>query len=262
VGGAPEPEEIFERTREEGERRLTRPFLELVTTSFAAGFDILAGLVILGLLIAQTEHQWGTHVAHVIGSIGFGAAFAFLVVGRGELFTENFLVPLAALDHRRRHTWLKLGELWTISPMGNILGGSVLAIIVSVHSVLPYGTGQAIARTAEHLHANGWLALFCSAIFAGGLMTAMTWFVEGQDSVLVRVVIAWAIGVVIALGYFNHVIVETIELIFGIRYGAPIPWRFVVENFFLAAGGNMLGGIGLVTLIRFTQAKAEPQTSA
>lgn len=260
--GAPEPEEIFERTREEGERRLTRPFLELLTTSLAAGFDILAGLVILGLLTAQTEHEWGTHAAHVFGSVGFGSAFAFLVVGRGELFTENFLVPLAALDHKQRRLWLKLGELWTISPMGNILAGAAVAIIVTVHSVLPYGTGAAIVHSSEHLHQNGWLALFCSAIFAGALMTAMTWFVEGQESVLVRVVIAWAIGVVIALGYFNHVIVETIGLIFGIRYGAHIPWSFVVENFFLAAAGNMIGGIGLVTLNRFTQAKAEGTQSA
>jgi formate/nitrite transporter FocA (FNT family) len=50
--------------------------------------------------------------------------------------------------------------------------------------------------------------------------------------------------------------VVTIEQIYGIRYGAPIPWSFVLENFFVAAGGNMVGGIGLVTLNRFTQARS------
>jgi formate/nitrite transporter FocA (FNT family) len=54
----------------------------------------------------------------------------------------------------------------------------------------------------------------------------------------------------------------TIELIFGIRYGAHIPWDFVVGNFFLAAAGNMVGGIGLITLNRFTQAKAGQRASA
>ena len=34
---APEPHEMFARTREEGERRLTRSRLELATTSFVAG---------------------------------------------------------------------------------------------------------------------------------------------------------------------------------------------------------------------------------
>ena len=49
-------------------------------------------------------------------------------------------------------------------------------------------------------------------------------------------------------------IVVTIELIFAIRFGAHIPWIFVLGNFCLAAAGNMLGGIGIVTLNRFTQA--------
>jgi formate/nitrite transporter FocA (FNT family) len=95
-----------------------------------------------------------------------------------------------------------------------------------------------------------------SAIFAGALITAMTWFVEGQESVGVRVAVAWATGAFLALGHLNHVIVVSIELVFGIRYGAHIPAAFVVGNFFLAAAGNMLGGVGLVTLTRFTQAKA------
>ena len=48
----------------------------------------------------------------------------------------------------------------------------------------------------------------------------------------------------------------TLELIFGIRFGAHIPWSFVLTNFLLAAAGNMIGGIGLVTLNRFTQARS------
>ena len=72
----------------------------------------------------------------------------------------------------------------------------------------------------------------------------------------IRLTVAWVFGSFLALGSFNHVIVVTLELIFGIRYGAHIPWSFVIGNFFLAAAGNMIGGIGLVTLNRFTQAEA------
>jgi formate/nitrite transporter FocA (FNT family) len=254
--GAPEPEEIFERTRVEGERRLERPLLEVVSTALAAGFDIAAGVVTLALIDSQLEHQFGKDAAHVFGSIGFGVAFVFLIVGRGELFTENFLVPLAGLHGKPRNTWLKIAELWTVSPIFNIVAGIVMASILTVHSVLPFGTGAVMKGIAETLHANGFLALFMSAIFAGALLTAMTWFVEGQTSVLVRVVTGWIAGAILALGSFNHAIVATIELIFGIRMGAHVPWHFVVENFFVAAAGNMIGGIGLVTLNRFTQAKA------
>lgn len=51
-------------------------------------------------------------------------------------------------------------------------------------------------------------------------------------------------------------VVVTLELIFGIRFGAHVPWSFVLSNFFLTAAGNMVGGIGLVTLNRFTHARS------
>lgn len=253
----PEPETIYERTKEEGARRLRRPFLEEASTALAAGFDIVAGVVVLGLLASQLEQHFGKHAAHVAGSLGFGVGFIFLIVGRGELFTENFLVPIAGLDDGEEDSsWRSLLKLWSISPIFNVLGGLVIILIVSTHSVLPFGTGETIVETAETVHANGVLALFMSAVFAGALITAMTWFVEGQATMMPRVVVAWLCGSLLALGNFNHVIVVTLELIFGYRYGAHYSWLFILGNFGLAAGGNLVGGVGLVTLNRLTQGKA------
>ena len=249
----PAPETIYERTRREGRRRLARPVLEEVSTALAAGFDIVAGITVLALLTSDVEHHFGKHFAHVIGALGFGVGFVFLILGRGELFTENFLVPVAGLE---RGTWRSLLKLWTISPLFNILGGLVIILILTTHSVLPYGSGAALVETAQTVHANGVLALFCSAIFAGALITAMTWFVEGQATMMPRVVVAWVCGSILALVTFNHVIVVTLELIFGYRYCAHFPLIFILGNFGLAAAGNIVGGIGLVTLNRLTQGKA------
>src|SRR5436309_4326920 len=121
-----------------------------------------------------------------------------------------------------------------------------MILLLSIHSVLPYGTGAALIDTAGKIHANGVLALFISAVFAGALITAMTWYVEGQTSMLVRVVVAWMAGAMLALGSFNHVIVITLELIFGYRYGAHFNWAFIAGNFGIAAAGNIVGGVGLV----------------
>jgi formate/nitrite transporter FocA (FNT family) len=253
---APTPEEIYARTKEEGKRRLERPFLEEMTTALAAGFDIVAGLAVYALLQAHLQHLLGRDAAHVVASVGFGVSFVFLVTGRGELFTENFLVPLAGVDEDEPHTRRKLLKLWLTSAPCNILAGLVIVLLLTVHSVLPYGTGSALIHQAQVIHANGALALFVSAIFAGALITAMTWFVEGQESMIVRVVIAWITGSIILLGSFDHVIVDTIELIFGYRYGAHFNWAFIAGNFGLAAAGNMLGGIGLITLNRFTQGRS------
>jgi formate/nitrite transporter FocA (FNT family) len=265
VGGAesadpliPEPETIYERTRREGRRRLARPVLEEVSTAIAAGFDIVAGVTALALLTSEGEQHFGRHFAHVIGALGFGVGFVFLIVGRGELFTENFLVPIAGLDHEENETrpWRNLFKLWTISPVFNVVGGLITILIVTTHSVLPYGTGSAAIDVATRIHANGKLALFMSAIFAGALITAMTWFVEGQATMMPRIVVAWICGAFLALGQLNHVIVITLELIFGYRYGAHFSWAFIAGNFALAAAGNLIGGIGLVTLNRLTQGKA------
>jgi formate/nitrite transporter FocA (FNT family) len=260
--GAPEPEEIFEKSRREGERRLARPLVELVATALAAGFDIACGVILIGVVSSPLEHHFGKDAASVAGAFGFGVAFIFLVVGRGELFTENFLVPLAGLHGKQRNAWWKIAELWSVSPVANVLAGLVIALIVTTHGVLPEGSGRVLTDAAQKVHANGTLALFMSAVFAGALITAMTWFVEGHDSVGIRLTVAWVSGAFLALAHLNHVIVVTIELIFGIRFGAHIPWSFVVGNFFLAAAGNMVGGVGLITLTRFTQAKSGSGTGA
>jgi hypothetical protein len=64
----------------------------MVSTALAAGFDIVAGLVALSILDASLQGKLGLKPAHVLASLGFGIGFVFLIVGRSELFTENFLV--------------------------------------------------------------------------------------------------------------------------------------------------------------------------
>jgi len=255
VTDIPQPEDIYRQTKEEGERRLQRPLLEMISTALAAGFDIVAGVVALALVITKVEPWVGKNPAQVFGALAFGIGFVFLVVGRGELFTENFLVPIAGLDHRRRSSWVALARLWTTSPVFNVAGGLIMILILSVSHVLPTGTATTLQHNAELIHRQPTVALFFSAVFAGALITAMTWFVEGQESMLVRVVVSWMAGALLALGSFNHVIVITLELIFGYRFGAAFGWTFILGNFFLAAAGNMVGGIGLVTLNRLTQGK-------
>jgi formate/nitrite transporter FocA (FNT family) len=247
VTDAPTPEEIYAKTKKEGERRLSRPPLELAATAFVAGIDVVFGVVALGVV----DH----HLGHVAASVAFGVAFVFIVVGRSELFTENFLVPIAGLDHRDRGSWLKLGELWTLSPVFNIVGGFLVILVATAHGVLPDGTGESIVKVTQHLDENSFWSAFGSAVIAGALITLMTWMVEGAADMTTRIVTAWICGALLALGTFNHVIVVTLEGFMGIRYGAPYGWGDLAGNFGTALVGNMLGGILLVTLTRMAQAR-------
>jgi formate/nitrite transporter FocA (FNT family) len=219
-------------------------------------------VIALGAITARHVDHFGAKTAHFFGSLGFGLAFVFIVVGRSELFTENFLVPIAGLDRGSGRSWWKLAELWVVSPVVNLLAGALIILIVTTHGVLPDGTGHALVDVANKLDENNFLAAFMSAIAAGALITMMTWFVEGQESMGVRVAVAWMVGSLLSIAAFNHVIVVTLELLMGIRYGAPIGWDDLFANFGTALLGNMIGGIGLVTLNRANQGTAGARNRA
>jgi formate/nitrite transporter FocA (FNT family) len=247
---AREPEEIYEETRKEGRRRLTRPLVELAATALVGGFDVAFGVAAFALAKRTVD---GT-VGELVGAIAFGVGFVFIVVGRSELFTENFLIPVAGLERHRLGSWLKLGELWTVALVLNILGGVLLAVILTSQGVLPNGTSKPIVMLAEHIAGYSTLTAFLSALVAGALMTLMTWFVEGAaDSIGVRIVMAWLTGTLILLGTFNHAIVSTLELVFGIRYGADVPVSQLLANLGLAVAGNLVGGLAFVTFVRTVQ---------
>ena len=210
-------------------------------------------MIALATIAAAFTPRLGHEPAHALGALGFGIAFIFIVVGRSELFTENFLVPVTGLV-RGHITKLKLAELWIISPVCNLIGGTALILVASVHGVLPPGTGETLVAIASGFADNGFGTAFCSAIIGGALITAMTWLVEGVGSIGGRIVCAWIGGVLLTLGSINHVIVVTLEMIFGMRFGADIGGLDVAQNFAVAAAGNMVGGIVFVTLTRFGQA--------
>jgi formate/nitrite transporter FocA (FNT family) len=210
-------------------------------------------VIALAVIAAAFKPLLGEEAAHALGALGFGIAFIFLVVGRSELFTENFLVPVTGLA-RGHITKLKLAELWIISPVFNIIGGTVLILVASVDGVLPKGTGETLITIAKGFDDNSALTAFCSAIIGGALITAMTWLVEGVGSIGGRIVCAWIAGVLLALGSINHVIVVTLEMIFGMSFGADVGGLDVAQNFAVAAAGNMVGGLVFVTLTRTGQA--------
>jgi formate-nitrite transporter family protein len=254
---APQPEEIYERTREEGKRRLSRPVLELAATALVGGFDVAFGVAAFALAGGAVDTRSSSSLARLVGALAFGVGFVFVVVGRSELFTENFLVPIAGLEGRSRRSWLKLGELWVAALVLNLVGGSMLAIVLTSKGVLAGDSHHELVDLAERLAGYGTLTSFLSAIVAGALMTLMTWFVEGAaESMGVRILMSWIIGALIVLGTFNHAIVSTIEIVFGMRYGADVSIGDLFVNLGLSVGGNLVGGLLLVTFARTAQAFA------
>jgi formate/nitrite transporter FocA (FNT family) len=251
VAASREPEEIYEETGKEGRRRLSRPLVELAATALVGGFDVSFGVAAYALAAGAVGGSRG----RVAGAIAFGIGFVFIVVGKSELFTENFLIPIAGMTGRDRRSWLKLGELWGVALVLNIVGGLLIVVVMTSHGVLRRGSAQPLVSLADHITDYTTLTAFLSAIVAGALMTLMTWFVEGAATSLgVRIVMAWIVGSLIVLGGFNHAIVSTLELIFGMRFGGSVSYGQLFANLGLAVAGNLAGGLLLVTFVRAVQA--------
>lgn len=253
MSDAPEPHEIFRGMREEGRERLGRTRLELAASSLLAGFDVVFGIIALASADAAVTPHFGTQAGHLAGALAFGIAFVLIAIGRSELFTENFMVPVIGLE-KGLASKLKLAQLWIVSPVFNILGGAALILIVTTHGVMPAGAGKSLRAIALHAHGYGLATAFASAIVGGALITLMTWLIEGSPTAGARILVAWIAGALLTLGSFDHVIVVTLEMIFGIRDGAPIPWLDVLQNIGIATAGNLLGGLAFVTLTRTGQA--------
>lgn len=250
---APEPEKIFQRAVEEGQRRLDQTTLELVSTSFIAGFTIVFGIVAQGIVHALVEPEFGD-VAKLAGALAFGVGVVFLVVGRAELFNENFFDPTAsAVD--RSGSWMlgSLLRLWLLTFVFNLVGGVVFAVVFAVEGVLPAGAPGALNTIAEEIAHRGHVAGFASAIVGGALVSLLSFLLQSVNTVRSRITLAYVVGVLLALGPFDHVIVTGLHVVFGILFGANVGYEDIATVAAIATAGNFVGGLGLVTLTHVTQ---------
>lgn len=259
---APVPSEIFHRAAEEGERRLNQSTLELVSTGFIAGFTIVFGIAALGIVHAAVEPQFGD-AAKVAGALAFAIGLVFLVVGRAELFSENFFGPAARLLKHGEHRVLpRLLRLWSVTFLLNLVGGVLLTFIISVEGVMPDAAGEALSKTAEEIAGKGAWAGFASAIIGGALVALLSFLLHAVNSVGSRIAMAYLVGFLLAAGPFEHVIVTSLHVLSGILFDAPISYGRLAGVMAMAVAGNLVGGVGLVMLSHAAQAKGADEERA
>ena len=254
------PHEIWEESLDEGERRLGRRVPGLAATGFAGGADVLFGIVVLFVTAGALHAAMPEPTAHVLASLTFGIGFAFITLGRAELFTENFLIPVGAVFDGRS-TIRALLRMWLVTLVFNLLGLALFAAIFSIKGVLPADALTAAGAGADTLGDRDALPAFASAVAAGTVMTLFTWVVAAADRDSARVIASLIIGFVLAAPTLNHAIVGFGEMVFGILGGeAHSNVGDLVRNTAIAIAGNFVGGVGLVFSTRLAQVRSEPGT--
>jgi len=254
VSAAPGPSEIFHRAAEEGSRRLDQSLLELAATGFIAGFTVVFGMAALGIVHMAVEPQFG-EVARVAGALAFGFGVVLLIGGRADLFNENFFDPVAAaVEHSG--SWLvgPLIRLWTLTFVFNLVGGALFVLVLSVEGALPPGSGAALRSTGAELAHRGTRGMFADAVAGGVLVALLSHLLVAVDSAGRRLGVAYVVGFLLALGPFDHVIVTVLHVFFGVRFGAEIGFATLATVTVVSTAGNLVGGLGLVTVSHVAQA--------
>lgn len=253
---APDPQQIYEAAETEGERRLLMPPLEQLSTAFIAGVTIVFGIAALGVVHSLVEPAVGVGPAKLFGALAFAIGLVFLVVGRSELFTENFFDPVAAtLDPSRSVGWGRLARLWVFTFLLNLVGGAVLVAVLTIEGALPEGAPETLTKVAEEITAKSHLATFARAILAGALLTLLSYMLHAVTSVRGRITVAYMVGFLVALGPFDHVVVSALHLLFGVWLGGDVGYLEIAAIIGVAAAGNLVGGLFLMTLTHSAQVK-------
>ena len=250
------PREIWQDSLEDGEARLGRPAAVMAATGVLGGLHVTLGLLALVVSTGALSAAMPAPTAHVLGSLSFGIGLVLITVGRAELFTENFLIPVAAL-FTGHSTGRSVVRLWTITFAANLAGIALFALILTTPGVLEREALQAAGELATTLTERDLPAAALSAVLAGAVITTFTWLAEAAESDLTRVLIALLIGFLLLAPSTNHSVVGFGEVLLGLLAGTTAAeWTDLVRNTAIAVVGNLLGGVVLVAFLRGVQAEA------
>ncbi len=241
--GQQDSEETFDRLVKEGEQRLGRSWLGLGATGFLGGLDV--GVGVLALLLVE----YYTHNV-LLGGLAFSAGFIALTLAHSELFTEDFLVPVVAVV-AKRGTVLGLGRLWVMTILTNLAGGWIITALVMAG--FPMLRSAAVEAATSYVSLGITWSAFALALIGGMLITLMTHLQHSTDSEGVRLIPAVLAGFLLGAGKVNHAIVASLVCFAALQAGAPFGYADWLGLFGFAVLGNMLGGLGLVTVLRLLQ---------
>lgn len=240
-----EVEDSFDRLVDEGRVRLARPLLTQIGTGLLGGIDIGTGL----LAYLVVENQTGNPL---LASLAFSIGFVALLLAHSELFTENFLVPVAAVV-ARAGTVGQLLALWGVSLAANLVAGwGITWLIVFARPDLRE-TGIEAARHYAELPIDGHSLTL--AVLAGLVITLLTRMQHATDNLGVKLVPALLFGALLVGAQLFHSVLDSMLIFTGIHYGADYGYGDWLPRLGWSVLGNLLGGVGLVTAIRLLRAR-------
>jgi formate/nitrite transporter FocA (FNT family) len=239
-----ELEDAFNRMIGEGTQRLHRPWREVLTTGFFGGTEVAMG-VLAYLSVLHATHN------PLLAGLAFSVGFLALLLGRSELFTEGFLVPVTTVVAKRASVQ-QLLKLWSGTLAANLIGGWLIMWLVMTG--FPQLREQTIESASHYVDAP--LSAQSLGLLGGMVITLMTRMQHGTDSVPGKIAAAVAGAFLLAGLQMFHSILDSL-LIFGALLAGDAPFGYLdwLAWFAYTAPANIIGGLVLVTLLRLIRSK-------
>ncbi|KAD4059796.1 formate/nitrite transporter family protein [Arthrobacter yangruifuii] len=237
--------ESFENTVAEGAERLHRTFRTIVVTGVFGGMEV--GLGVMAYLAVM--HETGNHL---VAGIAFSVGLIALFLAHSELFTENFLMPIAAVAAKEGSV-KQLGKLWGGTLVANLAGGWIFMWIVM--QAFPQWAST-VEESARHFtEAPFSLQTVALAVLGGSTITLMSRMQQGTSSDPAKIVATVIGGFLLAGLQLFHSILDSLLIFGAIHSGAGITYLQWLGWFGYTLLFNILGGLVLVTALRLLRTK-------
>ena len=237
--------EAFDSIVEEGAERLHRTLANILITGLFGGLEVGVGV----MAYLAVLHQTGDHL---LAGLAFGIGFIALLLAHSELFTENFLLPIAAVVAREASA-AKLAKLWIGTLLANLAGGWVFMWLIAQ----AFPQWHTTMMTAGEHFAGAPLTLQTAVlgILGGSTITLMTRMQNGTTSDPAKIIAAVAGGFLLAGLQLFHSILDSLLIFGAIQAGAEISYLQWLGWFGYTLLFNIIGGVLLITALRLVRTK-------
>ncbi|MFD1720756.1 formate/nitrite transporter family protein [Amnibacterium endophyticum] len=236
--------ESFDAVVEEGAERLHRTWRAVLATGFSGGLEIGVGVAAYMAVLESTG-------SHLLAGLAFSVGLIALLLAHSELFTENFLLPIAALI-AKEGSLAQLAKLWLGTLVANLVGGLVIMLLFVV--AFPQWHGVLTESARHYLDVGvGWEGA-CLAILGGMVITLLTRMQQGTDSDAVKVVAAVVASFLLTGLQLAHSILDSLMIFGAIMLGEATVGEWVLW-FVPVLLLNVVGGVALVTVERLVRTK-------
>jgi len=101
-----------------------------------------------------------------------------------------------------------------------------------------------------------WSHVFWSGVVGGWIIAMVAWLVSGSHSITGSVALIWSLTFIVGLGHFAHCVATSGEILAAVLSNQLSALSYL-KWLLPATCGNILGGVLLVTLLEYGQAKLD-----